>query len=512
MQDILDRELLHRDIFSIARGAGILFAGTLTGVGLKYLFELAVARSLGLDTFGIFFFGFSLFKIMERMTTLGLNNGVLRFVSLYRGEQDESRVKGTIVLSLRVTFVAGVILTLALLFGADPLSHQFFPNSDLSTMLVIFSLGIVFTGMTEIMVFATQAFQIMEYKVLVRRIFEPGASLVLFIAFLLLGWKTLGAALSFVLSLVLGAFLSFVFAKKAIPYLTAKATKAVIETSKILSFSWPLFFVGFFDIINIHINTVMLGYFKSAKHVGIFGAIWRTAFLVPIILESFNSIFAPIVSDLYNRQDMPHLRTLFKTVTKWIVTLSLPATLLLIVYAREILSLWGPEYILGKASLIIICLAQLFNCSTGSVGFVIMMSGRSKINLLNNGLGFILTVILNLLLIPKYGILGAALSLALVIVAINTVRLAEVRFLLKMHPFRFDFFKPLLAGGISFFILFLSSGFLLERMPPLLAISVGTLGFLSLYGGGLILLGLTEEDKIILTKIREKLWMKKKYS
>jgi len=512
MPNTPNRERLQSDISSIARGAGIVFSGTVAGVGFKYLFELAVARSLGPGLFGIFFFGFSLFKIMERITTLGLNNGVLRFVSLYRGERDESRVKGTIVLGLGVTCAAGSILTVVFLFGSGQIFNHFFPESDLSVVLVIFALGIVFTGLTEILVFATQAFQIMEYKVLVRRILEPGTSLVLFVGFLLLGWKVLGAVSSFVLSIILGTVLAFFFAKKVIPYLTTQTPRAIFETRQILSFSWPLFFVGFFDVINIHINTVMLGHFQAAQDVGIYGAIWRTAFLAPIILESFNAIFAPIISDLYNRKELIRLRSLFKTVTKWVVTISLPVTILSIFFGREILSLWGQEYVMFHTSLIIICLAQFVNCSTGSVGFVIMMSGRSKINLANNALGFILTVILNLLLIPRFGILGAAVSMAVVIATINILRVAEVLVLLKIHPFRIDFFKPILAGGFSCVILFFSAGVIHERTHPIVAVAAGTLLFLAFYAGGLLVLGLGEEDKVIWAKIKERLWINTKHS
>jgi len=291
------------EIESIARGAGTVFFGTVFGVGLKYLFELIVAKKLGPELFGLFFFGFSIFKILERLSTLGLNYGVLRYVALYRGDNDKSRIKGTVLMSLRTVFVAGIGLGILLILFSSSLATKFFPDSSLPAMLKIFALGIVFTGLTEIMVFTTQAFQIMKYKVLVRRIFEPGTSIVAFLLFLVLGWKILGATLAFLVSIFTGTLIAFLFLRRTIPYLTERSPKAISETKRILSFSWPLFFVGFIDLINTYINTLMLGYFKTAKDVGIFGPTWRTALLIPIILESFNSIFAPIISDLYYKKD-----------------------------------------------------------------------------------------------------------------------------------------------------------------------------------------------------------------
>jgi O-antigen/teichoic acid export membrane protein len=350
----------------------------------------------------------------------------------------------------------------------------------------------------------------MKYKVLVRRIIEPGISLLLLIVFLLLGWQIFGAALAFVIAIVFGSLFAFLFMRKVIPYITQTSPHSIFETKKILLFSWPLFFVGFLDLINNYINTIMLGYFKTSTEVGIYGATWRTAFVIPIILESFNSIFAPIISDLFNRKEKAKLENLFKVVARWIFTISLPVTLLMIFFSREILSLWGKEYILGAISLIIISLAQLINCTTGSVGFILMMTGHTKINLINNFIGLLSTIALNLLLIPKYGVLGAALSLAIVIAIINITRLIEVYILFKMHPYTVQFIKPVLSAALAFLVLFFGSKLFHNFPHVLLTIAIGSLFFLSVYILILYLLGLNKEDRIILTKIKERVMMGKK--
>jgi O-antigen/teichoic acid export membrane protein len=497
------------EITSIARGAGTVFLGTILGVGFKYLFELVVAKELGAELFGVFFFGFSIFKILERLAALGLNNGILRFVSLYRGENDEARIKGTVILSLKAVLLAGSSLAIGLIALSRSISSQFFPDMNIGSILVLFALGVVFTGITEIMVFSTQAFQIMKYKVLVRRIIEPGIGLALLFVFLLMGWQIFGAALAFPIAPALGMVFAFLLMRKVIPYITQPTLRPIFETKRILSFSWPLFFVGFLDLMNNYINTLMLGFFKTSTEVGIYGATWRTAFVIPIVLESFNSIFAPIISDLFNREEKQRLEDLFKVVARWIFTVSLPITIVLIFFSREILSLWGSEYTLGATSLMIICLAQLINCTTGSVGFVLMMTGHSKINLINNFIGLVSTILLNLLLIPKYGVMGAALSLAIVIALINITRLVEVYILLKIHPYGVSFYKPLLSAGTAVLVLVLGSKFLQNSPYVLLTIASGFLLFLSVYLLALYLLGLEDDDRILLIKIKERVMMRR---
>ncbi len=191
--------------------------------------------------------------------------------------------------------------------------------------------------------------------------------------------------------------------------------------------------------------------------------------------------------------------------------MSFPLTLLVVFFAREILSFWGPEYSRGFISLIILALAQLINCTTGACGFMIMMSGRTKINLFNTLSALVLTIVLSIFLIPEYGILGAALSFGVVLSIVGLARLIEVYIIMKIHPFRFDYLKPVFAGGISIFILFFGKKLLPISVHPMLEMFFGFSVFVSVYVLILILMGLEEEDKFILTKIKDKFITKRNY-
>jgi O-antigen/teichoic acid export membrane protein len=496
------------EVTTIAKGAGIVFIGTIIGTGLKYLFELIVARNLGPNLFGIFFLGFTIFKILEKVSTVGLHNGVLRYVSLFRGIKDEQKIKGTILLSLKIVLITGVSIALLMIIFSSTISSNLFHNIDLSSILKIFGIMVIFTALTEILIYSTQAFQIMKYKVLVRMIYEPGVRILLLIIFFILGLKLFGAVFAFLISIITGTFLAFYYLKKIFPSILIKKISATYETKNILNFSWPLFVAGFFNLIIIHINTLMLGHFRTSQEVGLYGAAQRTSFLIPVILESFNAIFAPIIADFYNRKELEKLENLFKIVTKWIFTISFPVFLIIVFFAKEILNLWGKEYTTGAIYLIVICFAQLINCSVGSVGYMIMMTGRTKINLLNTIIIFAMTITLNLFLIPKYGVLGAALSLAIAIGTVNIIRLIEVYLILRIHPYRIDFLKPLGAGIISFILLFIISKYLLHIYRPLIFLFVGSLLFIITYALIVSLLGIGKEDRIILEKIRAKLNIK----
>lgn len=494
-----------REITVIAKGAGILFGGTIIGSCLKYLFEAMVARHLGPEMFGLFFLGLTVFTVLGAISTLGFHNGVLRYIALFRGIGDEARVKGTILLSIRIAVIAAAFISFLLWIFSRTISVHIFHKANLTSVLRFFTLGLAFTVATEIVVFSIQAFQVLKYRVLVRMIFEPGLRIILALFAFWLGWKLNGVLVAYLVSQIFGTYLAFSYLKKVFP-LTNDQVHPVYETKKILSFSWPLFFVGFLDQLLVQVSTLMLGHYRTIQEVGIYGAAQRTGFLIPIVLTSFNAIFAPIIADLYNRKEYKTLENLFKIVTQWICTISFPVFLIIAFYAEDILRLWGEQYKTGAVCLIVICCAQMINCGVGSVGFVIMMTGRTIINLVNNLIVFLLILSLNYLLIPRYGLLGAAASLAVALSLVNIIRLVEVYLILKIHPYRAAYYKPILAGGSALATSW-ALGHLLKLMigSPLLMLVVHSSAIGLAYVIALLVLGINEEDKVVWRKIKEKM-------
>ena len=491
---------------SIAKGAGIFLLGAIAGTGLKYLFELFLARKLGPALFGIFFLGITVFKLLEKIAALELNSGMLRFVPIFRGEGNTERVKGTVIAGLRIASLMAAGATILLIIFSQVLAKNVFHAQQLSAVLRFLALGLILTAATEIIVFSLQAFGAVQYRVLVRQIIEPALSLLLAVPLLILGWGLNGAIMAFLLPLPIGFLLACSFLKKVFPAIAKRDTAAVSDTKSLLRFSLPLFLAGLLSLFLQQINPLMLGYFRPSGEVGVFAAALRTALLLLLILDSFNAIFSPMISDLLNKGAGEKLEELFKIVTKWVLTLSFPALLVLISFGGEILALWGKGYREGLTCLVILCLGQFINCATGPVGYMISMSGRTKISLANAAGALLINIILNILLIPRYGILGCAVAVAAAVSLINLIRLVEVWLILKVHPYRLDTFKPLAAGAAAFFILFIVKTKLLHFDGTLLRIALGTLIFAACYAALLALLGIAEEEKLVFNRIKHKIF------
>jgi O-antigen/teichoic acid export membrane protein len=501
-----------QELITISKGAGILFIGTAAGTALKYLFELAIARKLGADSFGLFLIGFSFFKIAEILSTLGLHNGILRYGSIFKAKGDFSRLKGSVLSAMRLVALSAVVFGGIVILFSKLISQSLFHTPKLEPVFAIFSLSLPFSALSMVIVYAIQSFKIVKHRVYVKEIYEPLSRLLFFIILTLTSLRLFGALIAFLVSSMSGAILAIYYLKQVSPQVFDKNILSIYETKILLNFSWPLFFTGFLNILFLWIGTLIAGLYLPQNEIAYYGAAQRTAMLGMIILISFSSIFAPIIADLYYRKEWTKLEHLFKSVAKWIFAISLPVFLSMILFSKDFLHIYGKEFVAGASCLVILSIGQMLSSTCGPFTHMIMMSGRSKINLLNSVLVSLINIILCFLLIPKIGIIGAALAATISLAIVNTVGLIETFMIYKIHPFRPDFIKPLLSGGAASLVSFLILGLLSDRIHFLLALLIGITSFLIVYIPFLFILGINREEKFILEKIKAKCFLvAKKY-
>jgi len=488
----------------IAKGAGIIFIGNIINLALRYLFQIIVARYLGVELYGVFTLGIAVFVIAEMIASLGLQKGVVRFVSLYFNEGDLGRVKGTILTAVFLSSGGGIAVMLILMALSGFFAGNIFHTPDFDKVLIVFAAGIPFSVLTTVLIYATQGLRIMKYKVYVKDLWEMLSRIALVILFFLLGLKLGGVLAAFVLSIVSGTFFSFFFFKKAFGPIFKSGERAIFEPKVLITFCWPLFFAGGFNLMEAWVSTFMLGYFENPKSVGIFGAALRTSMFIQGILMSFNAIFSPIIAEHHHKKEFVQLKALFKIVTKWIFSLSLPMAVLLVFFSREIMAVFGHEFSDGAVVLVVLVAGQILNSVTGPLGVMIDMSGRTKLTLLNSGLHLALQVGLCFLLIPSFGVLGAAFAKAGSIAFLRLIRLIQVHLIFKFHPFQMKILKPVAAGAIALMLLILMES-LIPWSGSVFFLLLGSSAFVLAYVAILFLFGFDEEDTILLNRIRAKL-------
>jgi O-antigen/teichoic acid export membrane protein len=251
------------------------------------------------------------------------------------------------------------------------------------------------------------------------------------------------------------------------------------------------------------VDTLLLGAFRTPGDVATYGIIVRLLSISAAALFAVIQIFGPFVTQLVARRNLPRLAEVLQTATRWTFTAAAPVLLLFMILGQPLLVFFRQPPTEGSRAIVILATAFLIDVGTGPIGHILTMSGRSFLNLVNNIVALGCNVALNLILIPRFGLIGAAWAWATVIVLLNAARIAEVWLLFRIGPFSRSLWKPaaaaLLAGAGS--MLTLHGMRSMTGSPALLLIAATGGVFFGLYGGIVWLLRPEAEDRYLIRTI-----------
>jgi O-antigen/teichoic acid export membrane protein len=255
-------------------------------------------------------------------------------------------------------------------------------------------------------------------------------------------------------------------------------------------------------------DTLMLGYFSSSGEVGIYNAALPTAQLIRAIPGAFATIFFPVVSELYARNKIDDLRTTYSAVTKWMVSLIFPAFLLVLLFPQQVIGiLFGADYVAGATALWILVLGFTVGAVLGPASAILQTYGRTKTLMATSYIGAAINFLLNFLLIPIYGVNGAAIATAVSLALLYILNFLFARRVAKIQPFRLSYLKIIIASLLSVSIVYAITKYVIGVSIPSL---IGMLFvFLALYFFLLLLFkSFEEEDLMIMRAIDQKLGTK----
>ncbi len=362
-------------LLKVAKGAGIVFIGIAVGMLSAYITVLIIARFLGPKDYGLISLASAVTTIASTVVLIGMPEGVVRFISFYRGRGESRKIKGVIVSAIQIVLPLSIVASFTIFFFSDSIS-LIFKERELVPILRIFSVGIPFYVLFNIFNYAIGGFQEMKYVVLVRDIFQNIFRLLILVSVLILGWGIYGAAFAYTFAIICAPFVAFFYLNKIFPFWEKKT---VLTKRELLSYSWPLMFAGMLGLVMGWIDTLMLGYFLTAKDVGIYRASLATARLLKIVPSSFISIFFPVVTELYSKGMHEEIKDTNYAVTKWIFMIVLPLVMLMVLFSDDVLNiLYGSAYIRGAYAFCILTLSYFFISIMFPTGQIIKTVGEQN--------------------------------------------------------------------------------------------------------------------------------------
>ncbi len=498
--------MLEDSIKDITKGASIIVVGMIIASLIGLVTQILMGRLLGPADYGLFNLGISVIFIICVLPNFGLGSGLTQFIPHNFKQKQYLKIKEAVNFSLKFTLIVGVLAGILLFIFSDQISLNVFHNSELGYVLKILAIALPFWALHLLGSLITQGYKKPNYYVYIENISMPILQLLIFIILSIIGYRLFGALLGFTISAV---FASIAYILIFRVKLDKKVGKNIgIEHKKsirkeILTLSYPLFLAGFTLLFMQYADKIILGIYKTPTDVGIYTAALTIANIVIFIYTAFSFNSRPILAEYFAIKDFETLRKLYSFLTRWVFLLTVPITVYMIFYSGDILKLmFGAKFTSGSAALSILCLGIAMNALTGISGTTLISIRKPKLNLTSEIVGAVSNIALNILLIPGFGIIGAAIGTSISITLRNFVSLFFVLKILKFNPYNTDYIKiiiysvlPLTAIYLLFSKISISWTFLIV-IPIFLVINYGILSVTHFFN---------EFDQVILDNIKIKL-------
>ncbi len=404
-------------------GASIALLLKVLGAGLVFGFNVLLARRLGAEGAGVYYLSLTVITIATVFGRMGLDKSLLRFTATNADTEDWVAVKGVYRKGMMLAMAASFMSTLVMFTVASFLAETVFSKPELAIPLRWMTLSIVPFTLLILHSEMLKGLKRIRDSQLIQGVGVPALSLG---GLYLLGqhWGVNGAVCVYTLATVVTAFVGFWLWRKATPQLWG--TSGHFETKKLLSSSIPLFWTTLMNLAMNWTPLFMLGIWGTNAEVGIFSVATRTVWFISFFLIAVNSIAAPKFAALYKQGDMEAIGSTARGSSKILTLTAFPIFLLFVLAPKWVMGIFGMNFVEGSAALAILAIGQFVNAATGSVGILLMMSGNEHVARKDAMISSGMNLVLGLLLIPPFGLIGAALTTSISLIILNILFLVSV--------------------------------------------------------------------------------------
>ncbi|WP_435096252.1 flippase [Halarchaeum sp. P4] len=415
-------ELSTSDAFNSVRtvfkGGGIIFVGLILELGISFVGKLIIAQELGPVDYGGVSLGITTASIGSILLTLGLRQGIGRYLPRYTANSERRSI---LVSSFRVAIPASISVATLGVLVAPTVARYVFDDPGLAPILRIFVIAVPFGVVMHLALGAVQGSQRTLPKVAIQNITYPSVRFLGIIVAVLFGLGSIGVSYAYLASYICAA-------AGGIYYLYTRTTLFDTDipvensTRELLSFSLPLVVSSAMSIILADLDMYMLGIFDGTGAVGLYNVAYPLANLLTVGIGAFGFLFMPVLSEIDASGDTEQMSNLYQLVTKWIVFAMFPLFLVLVTFPEwTIQYTFGAEYVPSATALAVLAVGFFGHTAFGLNKNALTSLGYTRLVMIDDATVAACNVVLNLLLIPDYGLLGAAVATTLSYALLNTL-------------------------------------------------------------------------------------------
>lgn len=416
------------DLGKILSSAVFVFIATIVSSAAKLLERVVVGRLLTPDGYGEFSVALAVFTLGTTLGAAGYTQGIPRFMARFDDIED---VRGAWLTGLLFTTGLSVVIAIGLLLGAPVIVPQLFESSEATALFVIFVIAIPVYVVYTVGVAAIRGQENTMYKVLTSNVFYPGFRLALVSILLASGIGIIATGFSYLVTLLITVVLTYAFLNRLFPIRGAFR----LHTREMTTFSAPLIVSTIVGTLLTRTDTLMLGYFRSSAEVGVYNAAYPLAGVLTLALGAVGYMYLPVASRIDSDSDSS-VEHVYEITTKWVFVLLVPLFVTLLVFPDQIISIvFGSQYAAGGSALAILAIGFFTNAAVGRNKETLSALGETSVILVSNVVAFVVNVLLNLVLIPRHGFMGAAVASAGSYILLNITIYVFLRYRFGITPF-----------------------------------------------------------------------------
>jgi O-antigen/teichoic acid export membrane protein len=401
--------------------------GLVAGVVSTLAIQVLLGRTLLPGAFGLVTVAVQAAFVASAGGRFGMDMAAVRLVAIGRGADAVAHLRSLVERCALVAFAASVALA-ALIAATSPLYDRY------GRLVALAAASLPFIAVATVYLGATRGLGQMRQTLYVFWVGQPLLWLAFAGAALMAGGEADAVVLAYVGSWVVAAVAARALWRREARLFGGRAATSA-EVRGALRYGLPRAPSALLAQTVFWADLWVLAAFEHGTALDAYAAAVRIAQVLLLFLTSLNLVFSPFAADLHARGQRERLQELFRRSTRWALAATLPVLVVLFVAADDVLHAFSPRFEAGEWALRILLLGQAMNVATGSVGFILIMTGFTGVDLVDNLLGTALLVGLAAALTAAFGIEGTATAAAVSVAALNVVRLVQVRRRIGIQPY-----------------------------------------------------------------------------
>lgn len=428
-----------RGIRAVARGGVLNLAGAATSGGASLLLVVIVARGAGPKAAGAFFAAISIFLVGKSIANLGTQTGLVYFLTRLRVRRQPDQVGHLLAIALVPVLVIGVAAGLALVLSGGSIGGLVGDGgtAGLAGYARILGIFLPLAALSDSILGATRGYGSMRATVLADRIIRPLLQLLLVGLAAVAGRPdALGIAwvVPYALALVVGW--AWLRRRRRIDHGDEPtAHSGGTTTGEFWRYTAPRALSAVSQVGLQRLDIILVAVMVGPREAAIYTAASRFLVAGQMANQAFGQAAQPQLGALTHADAHAGKKTIYQMSTAWLILGTWPFYLACAIFAPVVIAIFGEDYGSGAPVVTILCLSMLVATACGMVDSVLVMTGRTVWNLANTLITLGVNIALNVLLIPRFGIEGAAVAWAVALLVKNLLPLVQIAVSSRTHPF-----------------------------------------------------------------------------